>query len=167
SRLIDRPIRPLFPDNFNYEVQLLLNVISYDIENEPDICGMIAAFAALEVSDIPFQGPAGAVRIGRKNGEFIVNPTLQESEGNTLNLVIAGSRRGINMVEGGALEESEETILEALDLAQRVITETTEMITELGEKCGKTKIVFTAPVMDEGQRNRVRELAYDRVREAL
>jgi polyribonucleotide nucleotidyltransferase len=160
SRLIDRPIRPLFPDGFNHEVQILLNVISYDLEHEPDICGMVAAFAALEVSDIPFQGPVGGVRIGRVNGEFVVNPTQAEIEKSTLNLVIAGSRQGINMVEGGAQEESEETLLEALDLAQKVINETTEMIEELRSKRGKEKMPFTPPSVSADQQRQVRELAF-------
>lgn len=166
SRCIDRPIRPLFPDGMKNEIQVLLNVISFDQENESDICGMIGAFASLAVSDIPFNGPVGAVRIGRNDGQFVVNPTIQQIESGTLNLTIAGSRDTIQMVEGGANEVSEEQMLEALDLAQDVLRQVCDLIDEIQAKYGKPKKEIIPPEVNESLVGRVRELAGDRVKEA-
>ncbi len=166
SRCIDRPIRPLFPDGMKNETQVLLNVVSFDQENESDVCGMVGAFAALAVSDIPFNGPVGAVRIGQIDGQLIVNPTLSQIEEGTMNMVICGSRDTIQMVEGAAEEASEETMLEVFDLAQKVLCEVIDMIEELREKCGKTKKEHTPPEVDEALKTRVRELALDRAKEA-
>ncbi len=166
SRCIDRPIRPLFPEGFNNEVQCLVHVLSFDQENDPDICAMIAAFAALGVSDIPFRGSIGAVRIGRVAGQLIVNPTVAQSEQGSLNLTIAGSRNAVMMVEGGAKEESEEVLLEALDLAQEVLRDVIDCVDELKGKCGKPKIEFEPPQIDEKTRDRVKELAVEKIKEA-
>ena len=142
SRCIDRPIRPLFPEGFDNEVQILGYVLSFDNENDSDILAMNGSFAALEISDIPCNGPVAAIRIGKVDGSLIVNPTIQEIEAGTLNLTIAGMRNAILMVEGGAKEESEETILEALDLALKEMTPIFDMIEELRELAGKPKIAF-------------------------
>ncbi|MBI1389133.1 MAG: polyribonucleotide nucleotidyltransferase [bacterium] len=166
SRCIDRPMRPLFPDGFNREVQVLLKVLSYDGVNDPDIIGMIAAFAAVEISDIPFSGPLGAVRIGRINGELIANPPIDQVGESSMNLTIAGSSNAIMMVEGGAQEEPEDVMLDALDLAQNVIRDICSAITELRNLCGKTKFIFEPPQKDEDIRRRVAEQASDRVKEA-
>lgn len=166
SRCIDRPIRPLFPEGFRDEVQLLLKVMSYDGENEADICGMVAAFAALEISSVPFNGPLGAVRIGRNDGALVVNPTAEQIETGTVNLTIAGSKNAIMMVEGGANEEPEEVILDALDTAQSVIRQVIELIEEFKSICGKPKVEVAPVVMDEFVKTRVRELAEARVKEA-
>ncbi len=165
SRLIDRPIRPLFPDGMKNEVQVILNVISFDDENEADICGMTAAFAALQISDIPFNGPLGAVRIGRVNDQLIVNPSLSEIEESTLNLTICGTSNAVNMVEGGAYEEPEDVVLQALELAQNVFGEVGEMINELQQKCGKPKREVPIETVNEELAGRVRELAYGRFAE--
>lgn len=165
SRCIDRPIRPLFPDGFNHEVQLLLTVLSYDQENDPDIVGMIAAFAALEISDIPFHGPLGAVRIGRLNGELVANPGTDVVDDTTLNLTIAGAKNAIMMVEGGANEESEEVMLDALDLAQDIIRQVVELVEEFRERCGKPKMEFTPEPIDEDIYQRVERYAADRIPE--
>ncbi len=161
SRCIDRPIRPLFPEGFQNEVQILLNVISFDQIHEADICAMIAAFAALEISDIPFHGPVGAVRIGKHEEQLKANPTVEEIEEGTLNLTIAGSRNAIMMVEGGALEESEETMLEAFELAQNTLYDVVDFIEEFKGICGKPKLEFSPPEVDENVVDRVRELAYE------
>ncbi|RJP33599.1 MAG: polyribonucleotide nucleotidyltransferase [Candidatus Omnitrophota bacterium] len=166
SRCIDRPIRPLFPDGFNNEVQCLVNVLSYDQVNDPDICGMIAVFAALEISDIPFRGGIGAVRIGREDGRCVVNPMVSQAETGTVNLTIAGSRNAIMMVEGGAREESEEVILEALDLAQEVLREVIDCIDEFRGKCGKPKEEVSPIEKNVALQARVRELALDPLKEA-
>ncbi|MBZ0256970.1 polyribonucleotide nucleotidyltransferase, partial [bacterium] len=166
SRCIDRPMRPLFPDGFKNEVQVLLKVLSFDAENEADILGMVAAFAAVEISEIPFAGPLGAVRIGRINGELVANPFQDRLADSSMNLTIAGSSNAIMMVEGGANEEPEEVMLDAFELAQSIIREICEMISELREKCGKEKYVFEPPQIDEGIKNWLRELTEARIGEA-
>ncbi len=165
-RCIDRPIRPLFPDTLKNEVQCTVNVLSFDQQNDPDICAMIATFAALEISDIPFQGSLGALRIGKSDGQLIVNPLVSQMENATLNLTIAGSRNAIVMVEGGAKEESEEIILEAFKLAQEVLPNIVDCIEELRQKCGKPKKELPVPEVDDNLHNRVRELAYESIKEA-
>jgi len=121
SRLIDRPLRPLFPDGYKNDVQVIATVLSYDQKNLPDMLAMIGASTALWISDIPFQGPIGAVRMGLVENEFIVNPGPQELENTELNLIIAGTKDSIIMMEGEAKEVSEEIILKAIGIAQEAI----------------------------------------------
>src|SRR6185295_3924665 len=102
SRLIDRPIRPLFPKGFNCETQVIATVLSHDKENDPDVIGMLGASVALTLSDIPFNGPIAAVRIGRIDGKLVVNPSTSQLEESDMNLIVAGSRDALVMVEGGA-----------------------------------------------------------------
>ena len=123
SRLIDRPLRPLFPKGFLCETQIIANVLSFGEENVSDIMGMIAASAALSISDIPFNGPVSAVRIGMVDGKFVVNPTLKEMEQTKLELTVAGTKEAIMMVESWAAEVSEDVMLDALELAHEVIGE--------------------------------------------
>jgi len=165
-RCIDRPIRPLFPENFKNEVQVLLNVISYDQINSSEILGMNTAFAALEISDIPFHGPVAAVRVCKIDGELIANPPVDQIENATLNLIISGTQTTINMVEGGANEEPESVFLEALDLAQGVLSDICELIIEFREKCGKEKYVVPEVVVDTEFINRIHELATAPLKEA-
>jgi len=119
ARMTDRPIRPLFPKGFRHEVQIILTVLSADQMNPPDILGPIAASAALLLSDIPWQGPIASVRVGLIDGRFVLNPTLQEMEKSRLDLVVAGSREAILMVEAEALEVDEETLVQALEFAHQ------------------------------------------------
>ncbi len=121
SRLIDRPIRPLFPKKYANETQVMATVLSVDMENEPDVVAMTGASAALHISPIPFQGPIAAVRVGRVNGEFLINPSSKQLADSDLNLVVAGSREAVVMVEGGADFVSEEVVVEAIDAAHRAI----------------------------------------------
>src|SRR5438445_7912838 len=114
SRLIDRPIRPLFPEGFKNEVQVICLVVSGDQENDPDVLAMNGASAALCLSGIPFDGPVGAVRVGQVDGQFVVNPTTEQKNASTLELVIAGTEDAVLMVEAGAKEVPEETMLEAI-----------------------------------------------------
>src|SRR5512142_60276 len=117
SRLIDRPIRPLFAEGFRSETQVIAMVQSADSQNDPDVIGINAASAALHISDIPFLGPIGAVRVGYKDGQFIVNPTYDESREGQLRLVVAGTKDGIVMIEAGATEIGEDTIVDAIEFA--------------------------------------------------
>ena len=139
ARQIDRPIRPLFPDGYFQEVQIIANVLSADLENDPDILAMIGASAALTISKIPFMGPTGACRLGRIDGEFVVNPTHKQVAESDLSLLLGGRRDAINMIEVGAKEVSEDVIAEAIATAQKTVCEVCELIEELREKAGVEK----------------------------
>jgi polyribonucleotide nucleotidyltransferase len=136
SRLIDRPIRPLFPPDFFNEVQIHATVYSADKENDPDVLGMIGASAALHVSPIPFLKPTGAVRVGRVNGELVVNPTHSEMENSELDLVVSGTRDAVAMIEGFARELPEEVMAEAVMFGHQHIVRIIDLIEELREKAG-------------------------------
>ncbi|HHW20581.1 polyribonucleotide nucleotidyltransferase [Thermodesulfovibrio thiophilus] len=139
SRLIDRPIRPLFPEGFNYETQGIASVLSYGDENIADILSIIGISSALTISDIPFNGPVGAIRVGKIEDEFILNPDNEESEKSTLNLVVAGTEEAVTMVEGSALECSEEILVEALKFAHAHIKNIIALQKELQKLAGKSK----------------------------
>lgn len=140
SRLIDRPLRPLFPKGYRNDVQVIATVLSYDQKNLPDILAMIGASTALWISDIPFQGPIGAVRVGLVENEFIVNPGPQELENTELNLIIAGTKDSIIMMEGEAKEVSEEIILKAIGIAQEAIKTIIEGQKKLADILGKSNL---------------------------
>jgi polyribonucleotide nucleotidyltransferase len=139
ARQIDRPIRPLFPKGYFQEVQIMANVLSADRENDPDILAMIGASAALTISKIPFLGPIGACRLGRVNGEFVVNPTHKQVEEGDLNLLLGGRKEAMNMIEVGAKEVSEQVVADAVATAQKTVVQVCEMIEELREKAGVEK----------------------------
>jgi polyribonucleotide nucleotidyltransferase len=142
SRMIDRPIRPLFPEGYVYETVVNVNVISSDQENNADILGGIGASAALTVSDVPFHGPIASVRIGRIDGQFVVNPTFAELEKSDMEIVVSGSRDSIAMVEGGAHEISEDDMLNAIQHAHEVIKKIVALQEELAKELNVTKRVF-------------------------
>ncbi|MFN2316760.1 MAG: polyribonucleotide nucleotidyltransferase, partial [Gemmatimonadales bacterium] len=166
-RLIDRTIRPLFPEGFKNEVQVFITVISADQENDADIIGALAASAALSLSQIPWKGPIGAVRVGRVDGNWILNPTFQHLEHSTIDLTVTGTADSVVMVEGGALAISEAEVLDALKVAQKGIKELTKLVDQLVKKEGKPKMAWTAPVADEALQGRVRELAEARMAKAI
>ncbi len=139
SRLIDRPIRPLFPKGYALETQVIATVLSVDQENEPDVVAMTGASAALHISRIPFQGPIAAVRVGRLNGEFIINPSLKQLAESDMNVVVAGSRDAVVMVEGGAKFVSEDDLVEAIDTAHRAILPILDAQEELRKMIGAVK----------------------------
>ncbi len=139
ARLIDRPIRPLFPENFPYRVQVIVWVLSADRENDADILGLVGASTALCLSDIPFEGPVGAVRVGKIGGDFIVNPTFDQLEESELDLVIAGSDESIMMVEGEAQEISEQDMLDALSFGHEHIKKIVAVQKEFADECGAPK----------------------------
>jgi len=141
ARLIDRPIRPLFPENFMNEVQVVATVLSSDGENDPDIVAINGASAALFISNIPFSQPVGAVRVGCVESRFIVNPTYEERAISTFDLVVVGTQEKIAMLEGGFDQIDEETVLEAIEFAHPYIKEIIRLQHELRAKCGKNKIV--------------------------
>lgn len=161
GRLIDRPIRPLFADGFRNDVQVVATVLSVDQDNPPDIIAMIGASCALVISDIPFNGPISGVRVGRIEGQFLINPTIAQQEKSELNLVVAGTRDAVLMVEAGASELSEEVILEAIEFGHAVIRETIIFQDTIAAKIGKQKRdikLYEAPAdVDEAVRNYVTE----------
>ena len=139
SRLIDRPVRPLFPADYFKEVQIHVTVFSADKENDPDVIGMVAASAALHVSPLPFLKPVGAVRVGRVNGEFVVNPTHADMEESDLDLIVSGTREAVAMIEGFARELPEDVVAAAVEFAHGHIVEIIDLIEELREKAGLGK----------------------------
>jgi polyribonucleotide nucleotidyltransferase len=149
-RLIDRPLRPLFPKGFRNDVQIITNVYSADQVNEPDIPALIGTSAALTISRIPFEGPIGAVRVGRVDGSFVVNPTVEQMNAGTLNMVVAGTADAILMVEAGAREVDEEIIVQALEIAQGEIKKICALQIQLRDLVGaKPKMAFAPPAVDQ------------------
>ena len=148
ARLIDRPIRPLFPKKYAYETQIIATVLSMDQENDPDILGMIGASAALVISDIPFEGPIASVRVGRIDGQLVVNPTISMLEQSDINIIVAGSKTGVVMVEGGADIVSEEDLLEAIFFGHQEMQPLIELQEKLREVSGRTKREFAPPEKD-------------------
>jgi polyribonucleotide nucleotidyltransferase len=145
SRLIDRPIRPLFPDGYLNEVQIMASVLSADGENDPDVLAMIGASAALHVSHIPFRGPTGAIRIGRRGGEYLILPTLTELEESDLDLVVSGTRDNVIMIEGFARELPEEDMVRAIMYAQSLVVEICDMIADLRRLRGLGPLEWQEP----------------------
>lgn len=151
SRLIDRPIRPLFPKEFKNEVQIVTTVLTHDFVNNPDIVAMVAASAALTISGMPFMGPIGAARVGRIDDELVLNPTEAEMEDSDLDLVVAGTREGVLMVESEASELTEEEMLEAVMFGWRGFQPVIDQIIEMAEECAKEPwdLPETHPRLDE------------------
>ncbi|MGH2574832.1 MAG: polyribonucleotide nucleotidyltransferase, partial [Ignavibacteria bacterium] len=139
ARLIDRPIRPLFPEEFKCETQVICSVYSSDQENDADVLGALGASTSLMVSDIPFDGPIGEVRVGRVNGTFIINPTHSQLKESDMDLVVAGSKDSIVMVEGESREVSEADLLNAIKFAHENIKTLCDVQIELQKECGKRK----------------------------
>lgn len=159
SRLIDRPMRPLFEKAFSREIQIVPTVVSTDQINTPDIIAINAASAAVTISDIPFNGPIAGVRVALVNGEYVINPTFKQIEESDLDIVVAGTREGITMVEGGAHEVSEQNMLDAIAAAQPVITKLCEAQLELRELAGKEKLPVLEVTEDLSWLDPVREYA--------
>lgn len=167
SRLIDRPIRPLLPKGFFYETQGIVNVLSYGDENIADILGIISMSAAITISDIPFNGPVGAVRIGRIADSFVINPDLREIEECDLNLIVAGTEDAVVMVEGEAQEISEADLLEAIEIAHQDIKRICASQKELQAIAGKDKISATHLQVDEELKKAVTDLSMDKIKDAI
>jgi polyribonucleotide nucleotidyltransferase len=167
SRLIDRPIRPLFPKGYNHDIQIIATVLSVDQENEPDVLAITGASAALHISDIPFGGPIGAVRIGRVDGNFIVNPSIEQLSKSDINLVVAGTREAIVMVEGGAIFVPEEDLLEALDIAHKAIQPIIDIQEELRQKVGRPKQEFIVHEKPQELVEAVKAIALESIREVM
>ncbi len=164
ARRIDRPIRPLFPDGYFQEVQIAAVVLSADRENDPDVPAMIGASAALSISKIPFMGPLGACRLGRVNGEFVINPTHEQAAQTDLNVLVGGRKEAINMLEVGARELPEDVVAQAITTAHETCKQIVEMIEELQQKAGVEKEAPIA-VLDEELYRKIRDEIWDKLRE--
>ncbi len=148
ARLIDRPIRPLFPKKYNFETQIIATVLSMDQENDPDVIAMVGASAALVLSDVPFAGPIASVRVCRINGELKINPILTEWENADINIIVSGSKTGVVMVEGGSNVVSEKDMLEAIFVGHDALKPIIEIQEKLQEAVGKPKRTFSPPEKD-------------------
>src|SRR5215472_12539595 len=149
ARQIDRPIRPLFPENFKNETQVIALVLSADTENDPDVAAINAASAALALSDIPFGGPVGAVRVGLVNGNMVVNPSYAEMRDSQLNIMVVGTKDGIVMIESGAKEVTEDRVVDAIDFAHAEIKKIVAAISDLASHAGKKKREIAAAEFDD------------------
>jgi polyribonucleotide nucleotidyltransferase len=167
ARVTDRSVRPLFPEGFKNEVQVFIYVLSADQENDADVLGVTAASAALTMSKVPWNGPIAAVRVGRVEGAWILNPTFQQLEFSDVDMIVSGSRDSIVMVEGGALELTEQEIVKALEVAQKGIRELLDAADELVAEVRRPKMEWTPVERPAELEARVRSLAEPRVAEAL
>jgi polyribonucleotide nucleotidyltransferase len=167
SRQIDRPIRPMFAEGFKCETQVIAFVLSADTENDPDVVGINAASAALTVSDVPFLGPIGAVRVGLVDGKFVANPTYTEMREGLLNIMVVGTADAIMMVESGAKEVKEETVVDAIEFAHTEIKKICAGIEELRRKAGKPKRAVTPPEFDQAYYKTLESKIGGRLTEAL
>ena len=167
SRLIDRPVRPRMPKGWTYETQIIANVYSADKVNEPDVLALTGASAALCISDVPFDGPIAGVRVGRVDGDFVVNPTAEQRAASDLDLIVAGSRDAVVMVEGGSELLPEEVILEGIWFGHEQLQPLLDIQEELTAAVGKAKREFTKPVEDAELKAKVAELAAEGVKQVL
>lgn len=163
SRLIDRPLRPLFPKGFYNDIQVIATVLSMDPDVQPEILGMIGSSAALAMSEAPFAGPTGAVAVGMVDGRYIINPTLEERHKSKLNLTVAGTKDAVMMVEAGANELSEKEMLDAILTAHEEVKKIVAFIEGIADECGKPKMEVNIYHPDEAFTELVREYARDKV----
>jgi polyribonucleotide nucleotidyltransferase len=167
SRLIDRPIRPLFADGFRNEVQVVSTVMSVDQNCSSEMAAMIGSSLALSISDIPFEGPIAGVTVGRIDGEFVINPTVEQNEKSDIQLIVAGTKHAINMVEAGAEEVSEETMLEAIMFGHEEIKKLIAFQEEIVSEIGKEKMEVVLHELDKDLEQEVREFVGSDVKEAV
>ena len=167
SRLIDRPLRPLFDEGWSTETQIVAAVLSADSENDPDVIAVTASSAALYISKIPFDNPIACVRVGLIDGKLVVNPTVAEQKTSLLNIIIAGSADAIVMVESGALEVSEDTVVDALEFGHAEIKRIVASIRELGSRVNQAKVKVPPPAFDEALYKQITTKYGERLRDAL
>jgi len=163
SRFIDRPLRPRFPDGYAYDTQIIATVLSLDVEVNPDVVAITAASAALCISDIPFDGPIAGVRVGRAEGKFVVNPTKTQLSNSDLNIIVAGTRSAIVMVEGWAAALSEQEVLDAIFFGHESLTPLLDLQDELIKKAGKPKMTIPESDSDPDLTDKVREIALEKM----
>jgi len=167
SRFIDRPLRPLFPDGFTHDVQIIATVLSADPENNPDILAIIGASAALEISNIPFNGPIAGVRVGRINDTFVINPSPEQLKNSTLEIIIAGTKEAVVMVEGEATMQPEAVISDAISFGHQSLMDIVNLQLELKSSVGKQKMEFAPLSIDENLRQDVINIAAEKIAQAI
>ncbi|MGM0437445.1 MAG: polyribonucleotide nucleotidyltransferase [Bacillota bacterium] len=167
ARLIDRPLRPLFPDGFRHDIQVIATVLSVDDDCEPDILAMNGASAALTLSDIPFAGPIAGVKVGLVDGELVINPKEEEQENSDLELTVAGTDDAVLMVEAGANEVSEEKMIEAIELAHQEIKKLVKLQKQMREEAGKEKFEFKKEELNQDIYNEVKDYAKEKMEKAV
>ena len=167
SRLIDRPLRPLFDEGWSTETQVVASVLSADSENDPDVIAVTASSAALYISKIPFNNPIACVRVGLIDGKLVTNPTVAEQKVSLLNIIIAGTAEAIVMVESGSLEVSEDTVVDALEFGHGEIKKIVAAIRQLGAKVSQAKVKVAPPAFDESVYNEIKNKYAERLRDAL
>ncbi|MCD6365431.1 MAG: polyribonucleotide nucleotidyltransferase, partial [Planctomycetes bacterium] len=165
-RMIDRPIRPLFPDDFTDEVQIQCAVLSFDQANDPDILAINGSSACLALSQTPFEGPVGAVRVGYVEGEYIINPTHEQLETSAMDLVVVAHKGGVNMLELGGREVNEAIVAEGIRLGTEVCMQVIDLINELVEKVGKRPVAYEPSAMPEQLKSLVSDKCSRRLTEA-
>ncbi len=167
SRLIDRSLRPLFPDGYYNDTQVICQVFSSDGQNEADVLGALGASAAIHISDIPYAGPMAQVKVGRINGEFVINPTIDELKESDMDLIVAGTAESVIMIEGEMDEVSEGEMLNAIKEGHKAIVKLCEFQEELREEYGKEKREFVPPAADESLKDKVEEKAAQQIKEVV
>ncbi len=167
SRVIDRPMRPLFPKDLRNDVSIVATVMSVEQDNAPEFCAMIGASAAVSISDIPFNGPIAAVYVGLVDGEFVINPTLEQREKSDLNLTVAGSAQKVVMIEAGANQVPEDVMYDAIMFAHEEIKKIVEFIKGIQDEIGKPKFEYEHMMVDEVLFNDIKDYAEDMVKEAM
>jgi len=165
ARLIDRPIRPLFPEGFVNEIQIISYVLSHDGKNDSDVLAMIGASAALSISPIPFMGPIGSVRVARVNSEFIVSPTYEQIEQSDLEVVASAGKDGIIMIESGAKEVGDNAVLDALEFAQKQAGAVIRLQQDLVKECGKEKIAFPLYSINKEAQKEIEEVSFNKIKD--
>ncbi len=167
ARMIDRPMRPMFPSDFKNEVQIINTVLSVDQDNSPEMTAMFGSSLCVSISEIPFDGPIAGVKVGRINGEFIINPTKEQSELSDIELTVAGTKEAINMVEAGSKEVSEDDMLEALMFGHDAIKELIAFQEEIISDCGKEKMAYEVLEITEELKEEIKILASDKLNTAM
>lgn len=167
SRVVDRPIRPLFPSDMRNDVSVVMTVLAVEPDNVPEIVGMIATSIAISISDIPFNGPIGGISIGLVDGEIVLNPTLKQREKNDLNLTLAATMEKVVMIEAAANQVDEETMLKAIETGHEEIKKLIAFINEIVAEIGKPKFEFESQQVDKDMYNAISEFAIDKIRYAL
>ena len=167
ARLIDRPIRPMFPEGFRNEVQIVNTVMSVDLDATPEMSAMFGSSLALSISDIPFDGPIAGVYVGRVDGKFVINPSVEEREKSDLNLAVAGTKEAINMVEAGANELSEDVMLDAIMFGHEAIKKLCLFQEEIAKEIGKEKRSVSLYAPDETIKKDIYDRIYDKMVKAI
>ena len=167
ARMIDRPMRPMFPENFRNEVQIVNTVLSVDPDNSPELTAMFGSSLSTSISKIPFDGPIAGVKVGRVDGKFIINPTVEEAEKSDIDLTVAGTKEAINMVEAGSKEVSEEDMLEALMFGHKAVKELCAFQEKIIEECGQEKMEYEVLEISDELKEEVKSYCSERLDKAL